>query len=96
MNKEGLISAIAEETGLTKIKSHLALDAIVKIIKTELVAGESIKISDLGVFEVKERAPRTGRNPRTNELLPIPAKRVPHFRPSDSLKVAVSSSNEGL
>jgi DNA-binding protein HU-beta len=89
LNKEEMISALAQRTGMTKVNARVALDAVFQIITDTLSAGEKIKLTELGVFEARERAPRVGRNPKANVPVPIPAKRVPFFKPSEGLKAAV-------
>ena len=82
-----MISALAQRTGMTKVNARVALDAVFQIITDTLSAGEKIKLTELG--EARERAPRVGRNPKANVPVPIPAKRVPFFKPSEGLKAAV-------
>ena len=88
-----MISALAQRTGMTKVNARVALDAVFQIITDTLSAGEKIKLTELGVFEARERAPRVGRNPKANVPVPIPAKRVPFFKPSEGLKAAVERFN---
>ena len=84
-----MISALAQRTGITKVNDRVALDAVFQIITDTLSAGEKIKLTELGVFEARERAPRVGRNPKANVPVTMPAKRVPFFKPSEGLKAAV-------
>ena len=67
MNKSDLVTAVAERTGLSKKDSELALSAAFESITSALEAGEKVQIVGFGVFDVKERAARTGRNPQTGE-----------------------------
>ena len=90
MNKQELISAIAENTGLTKKDSGAALEALITAVTGSLEKGEPVRITGLGTFDVKKRAARTGKNPRTGEELQIPESTVPTFKPGSELKQAVA------
>lgn len=89
MNKQELISKIAEKAGISKKDAGAALTALTATVTEELKAGEKIAISNLGTFEVRERAARTGHNPRTGETVEIAAKRIPAFKAAKALKDAV-------
>lgn len=90
MNKEEMTCALAQETGMTKVSAEAALDAVLRIISDALVSGDKIQLVGFGTFEVKERAPRIGRNPRANVPVKIPSKCVPVFKPGKVLKSAVA------
>ena len=90
MNKTELIAATAERAGITKKDAERALNAAFDAITAGLVAGDRIAVSGFGIFEVKNRDARTGRNPHTKETIQIPATRVPAFKASKSLKDAVA------
>ena len=90
MNKTELIAAIAAKAGLSKKDAEKALNATVDSIAAALAAGEKVQVSGLGIFEVKERAARTGRNPLTKETIQIAASRAPAFKASKTLKDAVA------
>jgi len=89
MNKQELVSKIAEKAGISKKDAAAALTALTATITEELKAGEKIAIHSLGTFEVRERAARTGKNPRTGESVEIAAKKVPAFKAAKALKDAV-------
>ena len=89
MNKQELISKIAEKAGISKKNAAAALAALTTTITEELKAGEKIAIPSLGTFEVRERAARTGKNPRTGESVEIAAKRIPAFKAAKALKDAI-------
>lgn len=89
MNKEEMVNALSQKIGLTKKDSEVALDAVIQIISDTLASGHKVQIVGFGTFEVKERAPRTGRNPKANLPVHIPAKRVPYFTPGKVLKSRV-------
>lgn len=90
MNKAELIAKIAMNSGLSKKDSEKALTAAIDAITEALKNGEKVQLVGFGIFDVKERAPRTGRNPKTKEAIQIPASRVPQFKPGKALKDAVS------
>jgi DNA-binding protein HU-beta len=90
MNKTELIAAVAEKTGLTKKDAERVINATVETIETSLVKGEKVQISGFGIFEVKAREARVGRNPRTKETIQIPATRLPVFKASKALKDVVA------
>ena len=89
MNKAELVGAVADRTGLSKKDSDKALSAAFEIITSTLQAGEKVQLVGFGVFDIKERAARIGRNPRTKEPIDIPATRAPIFKPGKILKDAV-------
>ncbi len=90
MNKTELIAAVAESTGLTKKDTERVLNAAIDTVTAALVKGEKVQLSGFGVFEVRERGARVGRNPHTREAVQIPATRVPAFKASKSLKENVA------
>lgn len=90
MNKSELIDAIAQKGGLTKVDAAKALDATIESISEALKTGDTVTLVGFGSFSVKERAARTGRNPKTGEELKIPASKVPSFKAGKGLKDAVA------
>ena len=90
MNKTELIAAVAEKTGLTKKDSERVINATVETIVDGLKKGDKVALSGFGIFEVKAREARVGRNPRTKEAIQIPATRLPAFKASKALKDAVA------
>ena len=90
MNKAELIAAVAETAGLSKKDSEKAVNATFDTITAALEAGEKVSLVGFGAFDVKERAARMGRNPRTKEEVEIPASRVPQFKAGKALKDAVA------
>jgi DNA-binding protein HU-beta len=89
MNKQELISKIAEKASISKKDAAAALTALTATITEELKSGEKVAIPSLGTFEVRERAARTGKNPRTGEAVEIAAKKLPAFKAAKALKDAV-------
>ena len=90
MNKTELIAVVAEKTGMTKKDTERVINAAVDTITENLVKGEKVSMSGFGIFEVKAREARVGRNPRTKETIEIPATRLPAFKASKALKDTVS------
>ena len=90
MNKTELISAIAAKSGLTKKDSEKALRAFEEAVTDELVKGGKVQLVGFGTFDVADRAAREGRNPQTNQPMPIPASKAPRFKVGKALKDAVN------
>ena len=90
MNKTELIAAVAQNAGMTKKDAERAVNAAIDAIAANLAKGEKVQISGFGIFEVKTREARVGRNPRTKETIQIPASRQPIFKASKALKDIVS------
>ncbi len=90
MTKTELIAAVAEKTELTKKDADVVVNAVLEAITAELVAGNEVRLAGFGIFETKQRAARTGRNPATNETIEIPASTSVAFKPSKTLKDAVA------
>ena len=86
MNKTEWIAATAESAGITKKDAERVLNAAIDAITAELTAGGKVQLSGFGVFEVKEREARVGRNPKTKEPIEIPATKVPVFKAGKLLK----------
>lgn len=90
MNKNDLVAAIKEKTGLTKEQSKNALDAALDAISETLINGDSVALIGFGSFVVKDKPARVARNPQTGAEVKIPAKKAPAFKPGKSLKEAVN------
>ena len=89
MTKAELVSAIAQKTEFTKKDSEKFLNADLEAITEELAKGNKVQITGFGTFEVKERAERTGVNPRTKEEITIAASKAPAFKAGKAFKDAV-------
>ncbi|MXY53829.1 MAG: HU family DNA-binding protein [Gammaproteobacteria bacterium] len=89
MNKPELVDAIAKAAGIPRTKASKALDGTLDAIRQSLKDSEPVSIVGFGTFEVRERGPRMGRNPRTGESIQIAASRSPTFRASRTLKDAI-------
>ena len=90
MNKTELIAAVAEKAGLSKKDADAAVSAVFDAVTAELAKGEKVQLIGFGTFEVRERAAKTGRNPRTGETMTSPASKVPAFKAGAALKNAVA------
>lgn len=90
MNKQELIECVAGKTGLTKKDCGTVLDGFLSAVTEALQAGEAVKLTGFGSFEVKHRAARTGRNPQTKETVEIPAQTIPVFKAGKGLKDSVA------
>ena len=90
MNKAELIAAVAEKAGLSKKDTEKAINATFDTIAASMEAGEKVQLVGFGVFDVKERGPHTGRNPKTKEPIEIAASRVPSFKAGKALKDAIA------
>ena len=90
MNKTELIAAVAEKADLSKKDAEAAITATVEAITQALTQGEKVQLVGFGSFEVKTRAARVGRNPRTGEEIPISEAKLPVFKAGKALKDAVA------
>ncbi|HGJ5868538.1 HU family DNA-binding protein [Arsenophonus nasoniae] len=89
MNKTELINKVSEKSGLTKKDAEKAVNAFTKTVTEALKSGNSVQLVGFGIFQVKQRAARDGRNPKTGEALKIAAANVPSFKAGQKLKEAV-------
>jgi DNA-binding protein HU-beta len=89
MTKAELVTAIAKGAGITKKQADAALKAAVESVSNALKKGERVAIPGFGIFGVRERAARKGRNPRTGAVINIPARKVVVFRPAKDLRGGV-------
>jgi integration host factor subunit alpha len=86
LTKAQLADMLFEQIGLNKRESKDMIDAFFDLIASSLVDGTDVKISGFGNFQIRTKAPRPGRNPRTGEAIPIKARRVVTFHASHKLK----------
>ena len=89
MNKSELVSAIASQAGLSKKDAEKAVVAFMDEVTAALKKGDKVSLVGFGTFEVKQRAERIGRNPRTKEQITIPASKTPLFKAGKSFKDAM-------
>ena len=90
MNKTELIAAVAEKAELSKKDAEAAVSATIDAITAALSQEEKVQLVGFGSFEVKTRAERVGRNPKTKEAIQITASKTPVFKAGKALKDAVS------
>jgi DNA-binding protein HU-beta len=89
MTKAELVAEVAKQAGITKKEADAALKAAVSAIGKALKKGDRIAIPCLGIFTVKKRAARKGRNPRTGQVIQIPARKVVAFKPAKELREGI-------
>ena len=90
MNKNELISAMANASGLNQTQCTEALQTFINTVTSELKGCSEVKIIGFGTFKISRRKATTGRNPRTGETIQIAASKQPKFRPGKSLKESVN------
>ena len=90
MNKAELISAVAMKADVSKKDAEAVLTAALDTITEALAEGEKVQLVGFGSFELKKRAARLGRNPKTKEAIELPASVVPTFKAGKALKDAVA------
>lgn len=90
MNKSELITSMAEKSKLTKKDAEAALKAFIETVEETLEKGDKVQLIGFGTFETRERAAREGRNPRTKEVINIPASTVPVFKVGKEFKDRVN------
>jgi DNA-binding protein HU-beta len=90
MNKSEFVDAVASEVDITKADAAKAVDGVVNVITNALKKGDQLNLIGFGSFQVKDRAARTGRNPRTGEAIKIKASKMPTFKAGKALKDAVN------
>jgi len=90
MNKQDLISSVAETSGLSKSDATKAVESVFDAISTALKRGDEVRLVGFGTFSVSQRKASTGRNPRTGETMTIKASTQPKFKAGKGLKDAVN------
>lgn len=91
LTKAQLADLLFDQIGLNKRESKEMVDAFFDLVSQSLVEGDDVKLSGFGNFQIRTKAPRPGRNPRTGELIPIQARRVVTFHASTKLKEQIQS-----
>ena len=94
LTKAQLADMLFEQIGLNKRESKDMIDAFFDLISSSLVDGSDVKISGFGNFQIRTKAPRPGRNPRTGEAIPIRARRVVTFHASHKLKEQIQDAGQ--
>ncbi len=90
MNKTELIAAVAEQASITKKDAEKAIAAVINSITNAMAEGDKVQLVGFGTFEVRARDARKGKNPRTGEIINIPASKVPAFKAGKALKDIVN------
>lgn len=90
MNKTDLIDAVASEADVSKAEAARVVDALIDSITRALKKGDTVTLVGFGTFQVRERAARSGRNPKTGETIKIGASKNPAFKAGKALKDAVN------
>ena len=90
MNKSNLVDSVAANTGLTKKQADAAISAAFAAIANALKENDKVQLIGFGTFKVKERAERTGINPRTKAEIKIAASKIPAFVPGKALKDSIN------
>ena len=86
MTKKDIVLKISEETGIKQIDVKKVVQKTLECITKNLQAGEKVELRNFGVFKIKQRRGRTGRNPRTGDIVPVPPKKVVIFKPGLVMK----------
>ncbi|WP_293185155.1 HU family DNA-binding protein [Parasutterella sp.] len=91
MNRQELIAAVADKTGVTKVDADKVLKAVIEVVTETVAKGDKVQLVGFGTFERTERAAREGRNPRTGEVVKIAACKAPKFTAGAAFKDAVNA-----
>ena len=94
MNKTELIAAVAEKAEVSKKDAEAVVKAALETVTATLAAGEKVQLIGFGTFETRERAARSGKNPRTGEAVKSKASKVPAFKAGAALKQAVNTKKK--
>lgn len=93
LTRVDLCEAVYQKVGLSRTESADLVEMVLDTICTEIVKGESVKLSSFGSFHVRDKKERIGRNPKTGEEVPITPRRVMVFKASNVLKHSVLDGN---
>lgn len=96
LTKAHMTTLLFEQIGLNKRESKDMVDAFFDLIVAQLMEGTDVKISGFGNFQIRTKAPRPGRNPRTGESIPIAARRVVTFHASHKLKDQIQTDTQDI
>lgn len=95
MTKRELVIRVANMLGMTQSDVAKIIEGTFDTISQTLAEGQRWELRDFGVFEVKTRASRIGRNPRTGDQVPVPERRVVTFRPGKKMKELIADTTPG-
>ncbi len=90
MTKADLVKKISDETGILRKDTAIIVDSFLEAVKDSLIEGNHIELRGFGTFKIKTRKPRSGRNPKTGEIVPVPERVVPTFKYTRAIKEEVS------
>ncbi len=93
MTKADIVDRVASATGLTKLETEAVVNGFMESVREALINGDTVHLRGFGSFKSEQRAPRTARNPRTNEEVKIGKRVVPVFKPSKELRNAVDEAS---
>ena len=91
LTKADIADRLFDEVGLNKREAKEFVDSFFEAVRNSLEGGENVKLSGFGNFQLREKNPRPGRNPKTGEEIPITARRVVTFRPGQKLRARVEA-----
>ena len=94
ITKKQLVEKISNETDQTKVRTKTIVQLFLDTIRQELEHGNRIELRDFGVFEVKQRSSRVGRNPRTGDTVKVPSRKVVAFKVGRKMKQHVASNKK--
>ena len=94
MNKQDLISTVAESSGLSKNDATKAVEGVFDAITGALKKGDEVRLVGFGTFSVSQRKASTGRNPRTGEAVEVRAKHVPFFKSGKELRARLNADGD--
>lgn len=86
MTKKDIVLSVAQDSSLKQLEVKKVVQKTLEAIVASLAKGETVELRNFGIFKVKQRKGRTGRNPRTGEKVPVPPKRVVVFKPGLLMK----------
>jgi integration host factor subunit beta len=95
MTKADLVEEVTQLGDLTRRDGEVIVETIFDAVVRALRSGDKIEIRGFGSFRIRQRKPRTGRNPKTGDKVEVPAKRVPYFKPSKELRDLVNPRTGG-
>ena len=93
MTKAELVEVVASNTQLTKKHAEIIVSTVLESIVGSLKSGEKIELRGFGSFRIRQRGARIGRNPKTGAQVPVPAKRIPYFKPGKELRELLNPSH---
>ena len=95
MNHTDLVEKVAEATEMPKAMASRTVEAVVQTIIAAIKAGEEVRVSGLGIFELSAREARPGRNPQTGQIINIPASKALRFRAGKAVKDELNAADKG-